>query len=525
MKISKKIFLLLPVFLGGALFFEVPIAQAASLNFLPQSGTYNVNQTFSVNVVVSSPSEAVNAYSGDILYPSDKLTAVSISKSGSIVNIWTTEPSITKGTVHYEGITLNPGYTGASGKVISVTFRAIASGQADLKFRSASVLANDGLGTSVISSSGAASYTIKTEIPEKKPVVPDSKPETISPILSSTTHPDSNLWYSNRVVEIVWTPPAGVTNVAFSTNQNPVGMPTYYHGVFEKAVTKSLSDGIWFTHVRYRNGTGWGPASSYKTQIDGTPPDNFVVKEESGEESPIKDLSFSATDATSGLSKFGVVIDDKNEVTIESNDGFGKYSSEKLPRGEHSLVVKAYDNAGNFAVYNGKFTTSKLEPPVITEYQKELRDQDFLVARGTTYPNTNVEFSLIRQIPIEDGIFGKKVYVVSGTPIIEFARSDNLGNFTFAYNDRLSYGLYKFTARVVLADGGTSESSPLIEIPVVESMFMQIVHLIFTPTALACIAFFGIGFCIFLLVRTHRKYRRLQIEAIIAEHRKVDNVN
>ena len=62
-------------------------ASAASLYFSPSSGSYTVGSTLSVNIYVASADQAINAASGVISFPSDKLEVVSLSKSGSIFSL------------------------------------------------------------------------------------------------------------------------------------------------------------------------------------------------------------------------------------------------------------------------------------------------------------------------------------------------------------------------------------------------------------------------------------------------------
>ena len=139
-------------------------AHAASLYFSPDAETVVVGQAFTVAVDVSSADQAMNAASGNISFPADKLQVLSISKSNSIINLRIRDPSfsnsIAGGNIHFEGITLNPGYTGSGGTVISVTFQAISAGSASLSFSDGGVLANDGNGTNILGSLGTASYSI-----------------------------------------------------------------------------------------------------------------------------------------------------------------------------------------------------------------------------------------------------------------------------------------------------------------------------------------------------------------------------
>ena len=86
-KIYKIIWLLL--FLG-----LLPSgAEAATLSFSPSFGSHASGNTFSVGVFVSSADQAMNAASGAISFPADKLEVISLSKTGSIFTLWVQEPS------------------------------------------------------------------------------------------------------------------------------------------------------------------------------------------------------------------------------------------------------------------------------------------------------------------------------------------------------------------------------------------------------------------------------------------------
>ena len=129
-KIYKIIWLLL--FLG-----LLPSgAEAATLYFSPSSGEYAVGGVFSVSVYVSSADQAMNAASGAVSFPADKLEVISLSKTGSIFTLWVQEPlfSNSSGAVNFEGIALNPGFTGIGGKLITMNFKAKAAGRRHFEF-------------------------------------------------------------------------------------------------------------------------------------------------------------------------------------------------------------------------------------------------------------------------------------------------------------------------------------------------------------------------------------------------------
>src|SRR3989338_5886085 len=214
-RIATNTFLFLFVVISF-LFVGIRGVQAATLNFSPPSGSYNIGSTFSVNVNVESANQAMNAASGVVSFPWGKLEVVSISKQGSIFSLWPAEPSFSnsQGTVSFEGIVLTPGYTGSNGKILTITFRARSAGTANLSFSSGSVLANDGTGANILNGLRVAVFTLASS-GETIPA-----PQTETPIvagnslgITSLTHPDQSKWYANNTPEFSWELPQGALEV------------------------------------------------------------------------------------------------------------------------------------------------------------------------------------------------------------------------------------------------------------------------------------------------------------------------
>lgn len=158
--------------------------QAATLYLSPSFGSGSVGKTFSVSVYVASKDEAINAASGVVSFPADKLEILSVSKSSSVFNLWVAEPSFSQsgGNFTFEGIVLNPGYTGAGGKIISASFKVKSAGTAKLSFSSGAILANDGEGTNILTGFGSATFNLVDDN-APKPVTPITPPvEIIKPI-------------------------------------------------------------------------------------------------------------------------------------------------------------------------------------------------------------------------------------------------------------------------------------------------------------------------------------------------------
>jgi hypothetical protein len=74
--------------------------------------------------------------------------------------------------IGFSGVVLNPGFTGSSGRMITLSFRAKTAGSAKLNFNSAQVLANDGLGTDILSVASSALVNIGQKKAEPVPVEP-----------------------------------------------------------------------------------------------------------------------------------------------------------------------------------------------------------------------------------------------------------------------------------------------------------------------------------------------------------------
>lgn len=178
--INKKIFsALFRAVLISALFGVAVSANAqATLFASPSSGTYKTGELFSVLVSVNTGGQAINAASGQMNFDNGRLEIVSMGYSQSIFNLWTDEPSYSNaaGTVRFSGGLPNPGFTGASGAIVRVTFRPKASGQAPVVFVSGSVLANDGKGTNILDSLKGGLFTIITPAVEKPPAAKPTAP-------------------------------------------------------------------------------------------------------------------------------------------------------------------------------------------------------------------------------------------------------------------------------------------------------------------------------------------------------------
>ncbi len=445
-KIQKIIFLkffviLLFTFLG----FLPTSIQAASLVFYPASGSYTVGGSIPVNVYVSSSDQAMNAASGTISFPQDKLEVVSISKAGSIFTLWAQEPSFSNstGTVNFEGIALS-GFTGSSGKILTVNFKVKSTGSAPVSFSSSSVLANDGQGTNILSNLGTATFTLG----EAKAITIE-EPETpgvpVAPIISSSTHPDSSRWYNASTAKFNWSLSPSITGVRILVNKIAKSIPTMISTtLINSKELNNIEDGIWYLHLQFRNINGWGEVSHFRFQVDTKKPNSFDIQEVKRDNltNPRVRFSFVSEDETSGIDHYEIQINEERMQDWQDT-GSGIYETPILSYGKYLLIAKAVDKAGNMSANSVEFTINPLDTPKITECPEKAKSGEVFDIKGTTYSDSKVVLWLQRE--------GEDAQAL-------ITQSDKDGNFTFTINEELRGGSYKVSVEVVNDEGARIKS-------------------------------------------------------------------
>ena len=459
---TKIILSILFLFAAQLFFSSESFAAGASLYLSPSANSYKIGQNFAVTVFVSSAAQAMNAAQGAISFPADKLSITSISKSGSVVSLWTQEPSFSNssGAVSFEGIVLNPGFTGSAGKMISINFKAKAPGDAVVSFSSGSILANDGKGTSILTGFGNARFNIESGTPAPAPPVsttPASSAKTPpAPMIYSSTHPDPNKWYNNKNLKFSWSVTQDITGVSFLINDRPSSNPgPISDGLISEKQFEDIGDVVGYFHLRFKNARGWGAISHFKFNIDTEAPTDFTMDFSSKEEilkNGLK-IKFSVSDNLSGINHFEVKID--NEEIISFLDSESRiYDLPILDPGKHTVAVKAFDNAGNFVADFKEIEIEALDSPEIKEYSSELKTGSFLVVKGGTYPNSDLTVWIQKD---------KEV------PVPYKIKSGDLGNFMFISDSKMETGRYKLWTEAVNELGLKTAKSKEIFILVQES--------------------------------------------------------
>ena len=496
-----------------ALSAAVPaFAHAATLNFSPASGSHAVGATFSVSVYAESADQAMNAASGIVSFPWDKLEVVSISKTGSIFSLWPAEPSFSnsQGTVSFEGIVLNPGYTGANGKILTITFKTRGTGTANVSFSSGSVLANDGTGMNILNGMRVAVFTLASS-GETSPAPQVETPVAIGNALNiiSTTHPDQSKWYADNTPEFSWNLPSGALEVRTLIGKNQSGVPSVsYLPPISKKKIDELPDGTYYFTLQVRTSSGWSVVSRYRVNIDTTPPKPFSVTFPHGSKGwePQPVVFFNTTDGESGVSHYDIKVGSdakpvKTAPTAESNP----YVIPPQVPGTYTLLVAAIDNAGNVRNSSAEFTIEAIDAPTITYYPETMEEGDILKIRGTTYPNSDIT-----------------VYIREGDSLIseEYTKSNSFGDFAVVVMKRLNSGAYTFTTRVKDARGAQSAETSPLSVSVQSEFVTGFVSFVLKYLSAAILALLALGALVwggahlwFKIPRTIARMRREAQEA------------
>jgi hypothetical protein len=363
--IQRSLLLTVLLYLG-----LVSFAHAADVTLVPSTGSYSSGQTFTVTVRAVPGGDNINAVESTLNFDPTVLSVVSVSRDGSVFSLWTTEPSFNNanGTITFGGGSPTP-FTSTS-NIITVTFRAVANGTANVTFGDTSVLAADGRGTDVFGSATNGSYTIAAattptpnDTPTPTPTPTDTNQEEAiifgdpprPPEVGSQTFLDADVWYNRTDGVFTWTIPFDVDAVAVEIADDPENVPQENEdAIIDPPVEdfiiseENIKDGVQYVSVNFRNQVGWGAVTNRKLMIDTTAPEPFAINVRAGsspDSFPL--LNFEAQDITSGIAYYDMTVADKEPVRITPDEARLGYLIKELEDGTYTVKVVATDLAGN----------------------------------------------------------------------------------------------------------------------------------------------------------------------------------
>lgn len=314
----------------------------ATLFLTPRTATILEGSTFEVPIFINTHGASINTLELKVKFDQNKFIIVRPSGNKSIIALWLEPPaySNTEGTVRLVGLIPN-GITTQSGLITAMTFRAIAPGEGTVDISSQSrVLANDGLGTEVITEFDRGRYTVIPKPPDGVKVF-------------SETHPFQESWYNNNNPIIIWEKPLGISDFSFLFDDKPFTIPDNSPESNDTTIGyQSMADGLWYFHIKAHKKDTWGPATHFLVRIDTTPPAAFQPKVEALSATIVSRffISFFTTDALSGVDYYEIGAIQRASAASSSPlfiQSESPYQLVPQSSGDTRVVVRAFDKAGN----------------------------------------------------------------------------------------------------------------------------------------------------------------------------------
>lgn len=463
-------------------------------------------ETVTYGIYVSSTDQAINAVSSTIKFDSTFLEVTGINKGGSIISFWATEPSFSNagGTINFDGIIMNPGYTGGGGKILTVSLRTKKAGSTNLTFSGSQILANDGEGTSVFTGAGTATLSIveETASPEEKPITEETVPIISAPNIFSDTHSNKDAWYNNNSPIIKIQPNNQANAIRFGLNQTTGQQPTviYTPPIWERALDP-LPDGQYFFSAQMRNEKGWGNIAEFPFNIDTTAPQITEISfDEQSASTNLLKIKITASDELSGIAKYEVSLNNQAPITLLPDQAINDFLEiTNIPKGEVQVKIIAFDQAGN----TNEKTTSvfiKVSAPEITDYFETIFDGEKNTIIGQSLPNTNITFWLNK---------------IGEEPTPQIIKTDEHGIFMFE-TKKLSIGNYEAFAQLLLPESTETIYGNKITFDVIEKppIFTKENILFYGAAILSIINLILLVILIILIARKRKSNKKTDNQSI-----------
>lgn len=510
-------------------------AAGASLYMTPSSGSYAVSDQINVVIKAFTDGKAVNASEGVIKFDKNLLEVTSVSKSGSVFTMWTTEPTYSNngGTITYGGGVPSPGFSSPSaGKVLTISFRAKSPGQAQLRFVSGALLASDGQGSNILETLGSANFTVTPKAEEAKAseqavtagqivnIIGTSTKQTgltdeyLKPLITSISNPDQNSWSKNNRVEFKWDLPTIAIGASYALDHaadtkledKDMGLITY------KSYS-NVADGAWYFHLKFFDGKKWGETDHYRVLIDTVRPKSFAVNVEQKDLNNWPTIFFKSSDDTSGVANYEIFVNslEEEEYAVTEDAAKDKLSVQlsQLTFGDHTALVKVVDKAGNESASTIAFRIEPIQTPIIKDYVKELTASEKFYINGTGLVNTQINL----YIQDENGRVANKAM-----------RADASGNWMLISSENLPNGRYVAWVEAENENGLRSRPSEKVSFLVSPPVFAVLGSFVINYfTILVSMIFMilliiALGYYLAQLIRKKLKKETVEVEVVLKEN-------
>jgi len=318
------------------LFWCLPIiSHAAIVSFSPREKIMQQNETVEVSVWLDSELEIINTVQGEITYPKDYLRVEDIITGGSALDVWMVEPQVTVegGKIMFTGGVTEGGYV-INAKLFTIVFTGTKTGETEINL--------DVEKSQVLAYGDEKPEPVEIKVKPSAYVINPSDPYKIN--ITSTTHPEENIWYGNNKLSVQWEN-TGALDYSYILNKNetkePDSAPEQETG---SKTYENLTDGVYYFGIKQKvSDDDWGQTTFQKFLIDTTPPDNLqalIGQTPEGLDGQFF-VSFSAQDSVSGVTSY--TVQEGKHIYENLSSPYTIQDQDK----KQIITITAFDKAGN----------------------------------------------------------------------------------------------------------------------------------------------------------------------------------
>jgi hypothetical protein len=312
----------------------------AKLRLIADDDKFTQGEVVHVGVRLES-ANLVNVTSAFINFDPSVFELVKINKSNSIVKLWLFDPKLNggKGRLKFGAGFIYPGFAGG-GELFSFDLKyKVATTTSQITVTDEQILSADGTGANFKVATNTISIVnlAKTIVPVKG---------LAKFVLSAPL--SSGVWNNQTHVGFYW--PAGF-KVLYALDNKATTKPTKTLKNPNRATFDITTDGTYYLHLQITDAAKASKLVHFKIQIDAKKPTGLTIKSTLPKKVGANlSLKLNAADKHSGLAYYSVVLDGKEtKVTSPS------FVTPIKTTGNHRLLVRAFDRAGNYQESTANF--------------------------------------------------------------------------------------------------------------------------------------------------------------------------
>jgi len=354
---------------------SVQAAGGATISFTPETKEVKVGESFNINVVVDLGGESLDTVRAVVSYPADKLRVVYFALNNLYPNVAPGNFIDNNNGLLSQGGAVFSGQVSESGIFGTITFEALSEGEAMISATNSCRLISAGEEKIDLSNLGSAVVTIsKVEFAQSPADIEAGREVEGEVIVQSNSHPDQEVWYNSNKVEVNWQMTENANKIAsyfYAFDQNPETNPSSILDKIETSkIFENVQDGVSYFHIKAKFiDQTFSDTIHYRVMIDTVAPHKIMPATDEYEiaEDESTELRFGTIDNTSGIDYYDMAIDG---VDFERQTSPVTLKGKDLGIGEHAIVVRAIDKAGNISAGFVKINVKAKEVKPATLWQR-----------------------------------------------------------------------------------------------------------------------------------------------------------